>query len=248
MAAYYNEFDPYAARWLRNLIVAGHIAPGDVDERPIQEVKAEDLKGYKQAHFFAGIGGWSYALRLADWPDDRPVWTGSCPCQPFSRNNPSRLFFADPRHLWPYWFPLIRECRPSTVFGEQVAAATDWLDLVACEMDSIDYAFGAALLPASAVRAAHERERIWFVADANTERWENAARVRTSAKSRANGWASAGVVHRELPGEIRWSPQPDQDWVVDGVPGGGNAVSAFGNAIYPPCAAQFIKAFQEYCL
>ena len=27
--AYYNEFDPYAAQWLRNLIDAGHIAPGD---------------------------------------------------------------------------------------------------------------------------------------------------------------------------------------------------------------------------
>ena len=32
----------------------------------------------------AGIAGWSFALRLARWPDTRPVWTGSCPCQPFS--------------------------------------------------------------------------------------------------------------------------------------------------------------------
>ena len=24
------------------------------------------------------------ALRAAGWRDDRPVWTGSCPCQPFS--------------------------------------------------------------------------------------------------------------------------------------------------------------------
>jgi DNA (cytosine-5)-methyltransferase 1 len=33
--AYYNEIDPFAAQWLRNLIDAGHIAPGDVDERDI---------------------------------------------------------------------------------------------------------------------------------------------------------------------------------------------------------------------
>ena len=84
MAAYYNEFDPFAAAWLRGLIKTGQIAAGDVDERSITEVTADDVRGYTQCHFFAGIGGWSYALRLAGWPDTRPVWTGSCPCQPFS--------------------------------------------------------------------------------------------------------------------------------------------------------------------
>ena len=82
MPAYYNEIDPHAAQWLRNLIAAGHIAPGDVDERSIVEVQPDDLRGYQQCHFFAGIGGWSLALRLAGWPDHRPVWSGSCPCFP----------------------------------------------------------------------------------------------------------------------------------------------------------------------
>ena len=81
---YYNEFDPYAAQWLRNLIDAGHIPKGEVDSRSIKDVKASDLTGFVQCHFFAGLGGWSHALRLAGWPEDRPVWTGSCPCQPFS--------------------------------------------------------------------------------------------------------------------------------------------------------------------
>lgn len=31
-----------------------------------------------------GLGGWSFAARLAGWPGERPLWTGSCPCQPFS--------------------------------------------------------------------------------------------------------------------------------------------------------------------
>lgn len=65
MRAYYNEIDPYAAQWLRNLIAAGHIAPGDVDERSIADVRADDLVGYTQCHFFAGIGVWSHALRMA---------------------------------------------------------------------------------------------------------------------------------------------------------------------------------------
>lgn len=54
MTAYYNEIDPYAAQWLRNLIADGHIAAGDVDERDIRDVKPEDLRGYTQCHFFAG--------------------------------------------------------------------------------------------------------------------------------------------------------------------------------------------------
>ena len=84
MAAYYNEIDPYAVHWLRNLITAGHISNGIVDERSIVDVEASDLSGFTQCHFFAGLGGWSYGLRLAGWPDSRPVWTGSPPCQPFS--------------------------------------------------------------------------------------------------------------------------------------------------------------------
>jgi hypothetical protein len=67
-SAYYNEYDKYAAQWLRNLIEAGHIAHGIVDERSIEDVTPGDLQGFTQCHFFAGIGVWSYALRRAGWP------------------------------------------------------------------------------------------------------------------------------------------------------------------------------------
>ena len=53
-AAYYNEIDPFAAQWLRNLISGGHIAPGEVDERSIEDVTPNDLRGFTQCHFFAG--------------------------------------------------------------------------------------------------------------------------------------------------------------------------------------------------
>lgn len=63
--AYYNENDPFAAQRLRDLIAAGHIAAGVVDERSIEDVIPSDLHGFTQCHFFAGVGVWSYSLRLA---------------------------------------------------------------------------------------------------------------------------------------------------------------------------------------
>jgi DNA (cytosine-5)-methyltransferase 1 len=195
MAAYYNEIDAFAAQWLRNLIAAGHIAPGDVDERSITDVRADDLKGYAQCHFFAGIGGWSYALYLAGWPDDRPVWTGSCPCQPFSAAGKAKGK-QDERHLWPAFFRLIRECRPGVVFGEQVAAAIgfDWLDHVCDDLEHEGYAVGPVVLPACSVGAPHIRSRLWFVAESNA----------TERRSDVAGWNDSD---RHSPGRIESDDQ-----------------------------------------
>src|SRR3990172_12660733 len=156
MTAYYNENDPYAAQWLRNLIAARHIASGEVDERSIIDVSADDLRGFTQCHFFAGIGVWSLALRLAGVPDDRPVWTGSCPCQPFSAAGKGKAA-DDERHLAPAWLSLIAESRPAIVYGEQVEAAIGWgwLRFVFDALEAQGYACGAAVLPACGVGAPH---------------------------------------------------------------------------------------------
>lgn len=166
MAAYYNEIEPFAAAWLRELIKAGCIAPGEVDERDIREVCPADLAGFTQCHFFSGLGGWSLALRQAGWPDDRPVWSGSCPCQSFSRAG-KRLGFADERHLWPEFFRLIAECRPDTVFGEQVAGQDGfrWLDLVCSDLEAESYAVGAVVTCAASAGAPHIRQRLYWVAE-----------------------------------------------------------------------------------
>ncbi|MDG0780769.1 DNA cytosine methyltransferase [Klebsiella pneumoniae] len=168
--ALYNEIDPFAAQWLRNLIAAGHIAPGEVDERSIEDVTPDDLRGFTQCHFFAGIGVWSHSLRLAGWPDDRPVWTGSCPCQPFSAAGKGDGF-ADERHLWPHFFHLISERRPQHVFGEQVASgnANTWFDLVQADLEGVGYAFGLVPFTSAGIGAPHIRERAYWVAESAGE-------------------------------------------------------------------------------
>lgn len=182
-AAYYNEIDPFAAQWLHNLIAGGHIAPGEVDERSIEDVTPDDLRGFTQCHFFAGIGVWSHSLRLAGWPDDKPVWTGSCPCQPFSAAGKGDGF-ADERHLWPHFFHLISERRPQHVFGEQVAAgnANVWFDLVQSDLEGMGYAFGLVPFTSASIGAPHIRERAYWVAHPNSQIDDRRRDVR------ANGW------------------------------------------------------------
>lgn len=163
---YYNEWDKPTAAWLQELINQGLIPNGHIDTRSIADVQPGDLDGYTQCHFFAGIGGWPLALQLAGWPTDRPVWTGSCPCQPFSAAGKQKGH-DDERHVWPEMFRLARVCRPDTIFGEQVEGAVrlGWLDGVSADLETEGYAVGAAVLGAHSVGAPHIRQRLYWVAD-----------------------------------------------------------------------------------
>jgi len=165
MPSFYNEIDPYAAAWLRNLIKAGLIPDGEVSTQSIVDLRPSDLSGFDQCHFFAGIGGWSQALHLAGWAPDRPVWTGSCPCQPFSVAGKG-AGTDDPRHLWPHFHRLIQACRPPVVMGEQVAgkAGYGWFDGVRADLEGSGYSSRAADIPALAVNAPHIRQRLYWVA------------------------------------------------------------------------------------
>lgn len=237
MRSYYNEFDPSAAAWLRELIAAGLIPYGDVDERSIEDVKPGDLRGYRQCHFFAGIGGWSHALELAGWPADRPVWTGSCPCQPFSAAGKG-AGFDDQRHLWPAWFHLIRECRPPAVFGEQVAskAADPWIDLVHADLEGVGYAFGCVPFPAAGVGAPHIRDRAYWAAYSQRDQ-------QSWAESCGRSSGRMGRIQQPIPWDEPWTGALARLRVLDdGLPRCVAATDAARNAIVPQAAAEFVIA------
>lgn len=168
---YYNEFNPKAAQWLRELIKAGEIPKGEVDERDMQEIKGSELDGFTSCHFFAGIGGWPYALRLAGWPDEKSVWTGSCPCQPFSVAGRG-LGEDDERHLWPTFANLIKEQNPSIVFGEQVAGSggLKWLAGVFADLERMGRTRVGADLCAAGVSSPQIRQRLYWMAYADNAR------------------------------------------------------------------------------
>jgi DNA (cytosine-5)-methyltransferase 1 len=183
---YYNDNDPKCCAWLKELMQDGLIPKGEVDQRSITEVRPEDLRGYHQCHFFCGVAGWPLALRLAAWPEDREVWTGPCPCQPFSVAGKGRGE-ADERHLWPAFSALIQKCRPAVVVGEQVASKLGraWLTGVCSDLEGMGYAFGAADLCAAGIGAPHIRQRLYWVGNAHITGREARERVEGRGYSRS---------------------------------------------------------------
>lgn len=249
---YYNEWDKGAAAWLRELINQKLIPYGYVDERSITEVTPSDLEGFTQCHFFAGIAGWSLALKLAGVSEKVRLWTGSKPCQPFSDagNHKGK---DDERHLAPTFSRLARECNPPIIFGEQVKSAIGhgWLDDIFIEMESQGYACASSVLPACCVGSPHQRDRLFYGAKAlhadnkqqlsttNEERVGNI--IWTDNAHVSNAWEKHDTLLRTDGGFMR--VEPGYKPVVDGIPGRVGRVRGYGNAIVPQVAAEFIKAF-----
>ena len=252
--AWYNDSDPANVWFLRDGIERGMLTAGVVDGRDMRDVRPADVGG-PWAHFFAGVGGWDLALRLGGWPADFPVWTGSCPCQPFSAAG-KRRGSEDARHLWPEWYRLIRECAPPVVLGEQVASndGIAWLAAVRADMECAGYAVGAADLCAASVGAPHPRQRLFWgavrMADGDGSGLERPIAVRIGSDERAprtgglEVWTRFDLVPL-LDGTLR-PTEPGVLPVADGIPGRVAAIRGFGNAIVPQVAAQFVRAVMEW--
>ena len=206
---YLNEWDSFPAQWLQNQfpdavvdetsIVALNRSPDEFGPYPWGIPVDHDLSQYEQVHFFAGIGGWPEALRLAAWPEGVPIWTGSCPCQPFSGAGEGRGF-DDERDLWPDMFRQIQRYRPAFVVGEQVANGRDqlplrWLDRVFNDLEAEGYTCWACDLPAACAGAPIIRQRLFWGA----VRRDSAALHISSGERWNAGWTDHGEHDRNQP-------------------------------------------------
>lgn len=238
--AYFNEINSDAAQALRDFMAAGLIPAGDVDTRSITDVEPADLAGYGQCHFFAGIGGWALAARIAGWPDNRELWTGSAPCQPFSVAGKGKAQ-DDDRHLWPHLARLIRARRPAVFMGEQVAAAVgkNWLDSVFDDLEEIGYACRAAVVPACAVNAPHRRDRLWLVAHSERDQ-------QPRQESCGGEVGRVGRVDQSMAWNEPWESALAKFRAVDdGLPRRVWATDAARNAIAPQVAAEVMGAYLD---
>jgi DNA (cytosine-5)-methyltransferase 1 len=100
--------------------------------------------------------------------------TGGFPCQPFSVAG-KKLGDSDARFLWPELVRILSEIRPTFALFENVSnlLAIDGgrtFNRILSDISSLGYDCIWNLVPASAVGANHQRDRVWIVAYSNEPR------------------------------------------------------------------------------
>lgn len=261
---YYNDIDPHCCDWIRNLISEGELPAGCVECEDIDKIDPEMLVGFNQCHFFAGIGGWALAAKWAYWPDELVLWSGSCPCQPFSTMGLNKGM-EDDRNLWPSLHRLINKGDPDVFVGEQVSSSVGkgWLDYVIDDLEESDYSCWPLILPVSIFGAPHERERLYLLADSNRRddkrRQSEGGRLRFEKSIKRTdhniGGPSTDFLHTSCWGDGEWREGCDgtKKWVKPGVCPTHNGVSrfvgqmrAYGNAIVPQAGAAILGSYLTF--
>src|SRR5690606_40978082 len=86
--------------------------------------------------------------------------------------------------------PIFDQCRPPIIFGEQVASKDGrlWLTGVRSDLEALGYAVGAADLCAAGVGAPHIRQRLYWLADANSRQRERRSEERRVGEEGGARW------------------------------------------------------------
>lgn len=255
MTAYYNEIDPYCCKVLAKQIKLGNLPAGDIDDRSITEVKADEIRHYTQRHFFAGIGGIPYGCRLAGLPDDVSIDTGGFPCQDISRAGERIGLTGERSSLWYVWFDLIRQLRPARLLVENVPGILTHrpgepavLSIVLGQLASIRYDAEWSLLSACALGAPHTRERLFMLAYPDQTGRQQTRRLSKDGSGCVGGTPTQqrqkhpAHPDRSYQAPAQWAVEPDMGRVAYGVSDRLHRLSGLGNAVVPQCVALFVRS------
>ena len=216
-----------------------------------------------------------------DW-QSRTILTAGFPCQPFSVAG-RRAGADDDRYLWPETLRIIAEVRPSWVIGENVAGILSMVQSVSVvemasgtdafrevydtytersefvaericqDLEDIGYSVIPFVVPACAVGAPHNRDRIWFVAHSDSVR--GGELFDTGAAARSQERDELFTSSFAIPNWINFptvAPLCDRD---DGLPlelagisfptWRRESIRAMGNAVVPQIPLLIIKYIKE---
>lgn len=140
----YVEMAEYPCKVLEARINDGLLSPA-----PIFHMRTREFTELGLAELYRGV---------AD------IVTAGFPCQPFSQAG-KRLGADDERNGWPDTITIIRQVRPRYVLLENVARLTSnpYFGVILGDLAASGYDCRWDCIPASAIGANHERDRVWIV-------------------------------------------------------------------------------------
>jgi len=207
-AVCYVENDPYCVSVLK-----ARIADGYLDDAPI----------WDDARTFDG----------RPWRGCVDILSAGFPCQPFSVAG-RRKGEDDERNLWPDTIRIIREVAPPWVFLENVPGITPYLPTIRGDLIGAGYRWRRPIeLPACALGAVQQRQRLWFAADAyglGDEFLSQDPVCPRGASSEPSTW---------------WDTEPGVCRVDDGAPNRLDRARAIGQAQVPRVVAEAWRLLME---
>ena len=173
----------------------------------------------------------TYEKLKADGIESIDIVTGGYPCQPFSIAG-SKKGVKDPRHLWPEYFRLIKELRPTWVIGENVGGHIKLgLDSVLSDLESEGYSARTFSISAASIGATHKRERVWILANSkSSNRNEYEINKEHGEPETQKIFGDRGCLSGV---SSRWKVEPDVGRVADGLPNTMDRLKSLGNSVVP---------------
>jgi DNA (cytosine-5)-methyltransferase 1 len=163
-------------------------------------------------------------IRNIQNPPTVDVLCGGFPCQDISTAGKGAGINGERSGLWREYARIIGEVRPRFVLVENVSALLSrGLGRVLGDLAALGFDAEWHCIPASAVGAPHQRDRIWIVAYARCE----SAQVPTARK-----FSAIEIPKRDS----WWEVEPDVDRMADGVPARLDRLKCLGNSIVPQIA------------
>ena len=217
----YVEIEAFA---IANLVAK--MESGQLDPAPIWT----DLKTFP-SHLFRGAVD---------------IITGGYPCQPFSAAG-QRKGEDDPRHLWPTIREHVKTIRPDRCFFENVEGHISLgLSSVISDLEEDGYRTAWGIFSAREVGAAHQRKRVYILADSSSARSQTWIPRQEHGEERDAGKFNNSCNKQDgRKGCGQWSVEPRVGRVVDGCADRVDRIRLLGNAVVPQTAAKASETLGE---
>lgn len=178
--------------------------------------------------------------------------SGGFPCQDLSTAGAQAGMAGARSGLWSEYARIIGELMPQIIIVENVTAllsggSGQWMGIVLRDLAALGYDAEWHCLPAAALMAQHNRDRVWIIAYPAGKRWQKGQQESRLPRAPLFNFSIAAQYFCTQ-GWPQWSDLPANSRAPDGIPGRLDRLRLMGNAVVPHMAEMLARVIQERLL